>query len=411
MSVILTCLMTLCLVCILVEIFLRWDNPVRLWRDAFDEFRAMSPHAHRGWTQKRNFLFEFHHRYLSKKVVINLNTLGAHDRPPPSVSTTADCLRVVFMGGTTAAGWELRSDHTLGARLREGLEQKYSSREVELIDVSTRLYSTRQLYHHYCEEVGRYRPDMVIYYFNLNDPRRVITGHESGKSTKLSQPIVSLSPDGGLVPRMLPPVTNKNDMIFLDENDQICKIPGQLKETFWGSLTKFSHLATSIDDLIQGPVRLRKFRDRKEIKDIELWRRLPEQVTCIEQLPFQWRLVEKILGLWAKEVALHGGKFFVASTLAYYCTRDGGLYSCQPNHPWGFSFDRIPERKYLEFISKLHNFSYLDTYLEARDRGFDGEGFYVHPRYCYFNERGAKFAADGIINLLPNDSWLNGNLL
>ena len=386
---------------ILTEIVLRCINPVRLWRDAFDEAYPMESHDVRGWTSKKNFSFDFHHRYLRKRVKINLNSIGAHDRSPPEIVKTKEALRVAFLGGTTAAGWELERNQTVGAMLRENLSRKYSDRKVELIDASTRLYSTRQLYHHYCEEVRKYRPDIVIYYFNLNHPRRVITGHESGKSINLSQPIFAIGPDGQLVLRKTDPPTNKNDLIYLDETGEICRIPGTTTRTLWGAATEWSHLATLIDDLIQGPVRLRKFQDRREIKDIELWKDLPERVTHLGQLPFQWRVIEKVLGLWAKTVSEHSGKFFVASTLAYYCTREGGLFSFEPKHPWGFSFDKIPERKYLEFIAGMHEFSYLDTYSEARNRGFPGDGFYVHPRYCYFNQKGADFAAAGIANLLP----------
>ena len=180
------------------ELMLRRAGPYRLWSDAFDEASIMLPHPRRGWKQKPGHSFRFHHRYLKKPVDIALNDLGMRDGHDYEREKPAGTFRVLLMGGTTSAGWELEAHETQAAQLQQKLAQLLPDRRIEVMNGSGRLYSTGQLYNWYVEELAIYKPDLVIYYFNINHPRRTASVHESGKSPLLSQPVYRTRDDGKL---------------------------------------------------------------------------------------------------------------------------------------------------------------------------------------------------------------------
>ena len=354
--------------------------------------------------QKNNHHFLFHHRYLNKPNEIAFNELGLRDVQSYTKVKAAGVFRVAFFGGTTSAGWEMRAEESQAARLREHLQAQMPDRKFEVMNASVRLYATGQLYKFYREEIAAYQPDLVLYYFNLNHPRRTISAHESGKSPLLSQPIYQISENGAVKELPVEPAKHPNDMIYLENDGTIARIEGKTDTSLHRWLRDRSHLYTLFDDIKQGPVRLRNLKDRKEIKDIELREKKSRLTQDFAGLPYQWQIVADLLRRWSEEVIAAGGKFVVAPHLAYYNVRNGALNKDTPQHPWGFTFETIPERYYLSHISGRLNFPYLDTYALARQYEFDADDFFVHPRYGYVNAEGAEFISKLLCNeILAND--------
>lgn len=392
------------------ELALRRANPWRLWRHAFDEASAMEPHPTRGWMQRPGHRFRFHHRYLRRPVDIRFNRLGLHDATEYATDKGADVYRVALMGCTTAVGWELPVDQTLAARLRDTLQARLPGRRVEVMNAAVRLYGTGQLFDFYDQEIAAYRPDLVLYYLNLNHPRRTITAHESGKSPVLSQPVWGLDDQGELTRVAVEPATHTNDMVFLDEDGTIRRQPGRTERSVHRWLLDRSHLYTWLDDFRQGPVRLRHWRDRVEIKDMEVRSLRDGVLGHMADLPYQWRIVARLLDRWNAAVQAGGGRLVVAPHLTYYNVRGGALFKPVPQHPWGFTFDTIPERRYAGFLARHLGFAFLDTYAHARESLRDDvEHYYVHPRYTYMTAAGADFIA-GVLGdqlaaagILPTD--------
>ena len=196
-------------------------------------------------------------------------------------------------------------------------------------------------------------------------------------------------------------------MIYLDESGQIVRVPGRTDRSLHRRMRDRSHLLTALDDMMQGKVRLRNFRDRKEIKDIELQQFRPGVPKTVSDLPYQWRTVAEILQKWSETVRQNGGGFLVFSHLAYYCVREGGLFADTRKHPWGFMFDEIPERRYLPFLGKQFGFSYFDTFAHAREQRIETDRFYVHPRYTYLNSEGAAWHAGVLADAIGAGGYLD----
>jgi hypothetical protein len=266
-------------------------------------------------------------------------------------------------------------------------------RRIEVMNASARLYSTGQLYNWYIDEIAAYQPDLVVYYFNINHPRRTITFHESGKAPSLSQPVFKLTPEGEL--DMLPtePTSHSNDMIFLNEEGDCVREAGRTDRSFHRHLLNWSHIYTALDDWRQGQVELRQFKDRKEIKDIERRQFRSGSPDELSELPYQWQVVAALLKEWSTRLKALNTPFIVMSHLAYYCTRGGALFDEHADHPWGFAFEEIPERRYLSFLAERLGFTYVDSFSRARQERCETDTFYVHPRYAYLNEAGTDWHA------------------
>ncbi|MBI5571095.1 MAG: hypothetical protein HY914_14215 [Desulfomonile tiedjei] len=383
---------------LLAEAWLRRSNPYRLWSSAFDEASVTEPHPTRGWTQRRHLDFVFHHRYLPTPNRVHFNNLGMHSARNYSASKPPDTLRVQLFGCTTAAGWELPSDGTIAAQLEARLRQTLG-RPVEVMNASARNYCTAQLYHWYVEELAAYEPDLVIYHFNTNHPRRNITFHESGKSVRFHQPVYTLDPDGSLRLLRTTLPTHPNDMIFLNDRREIERIPGHTDRSFHRWLRDHLHTYCVLDDFLQGPVRLRRFRDRVEIKDIEKREFLPTSVHSLDAMPYQWRSTAAILAKWVEEVHRAGASFLIAPHLAFYHAGAGRLYSSS-DHPWGFNYEDIPERRYLPLIAETLGAFYCDTYRWAYEQRIDTTPFSIHPRYAYVTAHGAAAHAAALAEAL-----------
>lgn len=389
---------------LLAEAWLRRSNPYRLWSSAFDEASVTEPHPTRGWAQRRNLDFIFRHRYLRVPNRVHFNNLGMHDSRDYSIAKPPGTLRVQLFGCTTAAGWELPADLTISSQL-EALLRRHLNQPVEVMNASARNYCTAQLFHWFVEELAAHEPDLVVYHFNTNHPRRNITFHESGKSVRLHQPVCIPSPDGGIQHLRTDPPTHPNDMIFLNSRWEVERIPGRTDPSLHRWLLDHLHLYCALEDLLLGPVRLRRFKDRAEIKDIEKREFVPNPVRSLDAMPYQWRATAAILAKWVEAVRRAGAQFLMVPHLAFYHAGVGRLYTGS-DHPWGFDFDNIPERRYLPLIARNLDVPYFDAYAFARERQADTGGFYLHPRYAYSTAAGAKFHAQVILEALERHAMV-----
>ena len=150
-------------------------------------------------------------------------------------------------------------------------------------------------------------------------------------------------------------------------------------------LRDHSHLYCVIDEAYIGKTKLRKLNSRKEIKDIEKWSS-PIIPKSFDDLPYQWKITYHLMKNWSQKVKHQGVKFCVAFHMAYYHAGENRLL-VGSNHPWGFNFDRIPERCYMKWICKELNIPVIDTYEGAKTQEIDTRNFYIHPRYGYSNEQ------------------------
>ncbi len=210
------------------EGWLRRRNPYRLESAAFDEGVPIVSHPIRGWTGKRDFVFDYHHRHLGRSNRVTLNALGVHAGPVSEFKRRA-VPRILLLGGSEACGWEHPVEATLASSLARQLSEKFG-REVEVIDASMRHYGTRQLYHWFDETLAGLRADVVVYGFSDDHRPRNVTIHEPGKPIRLTQPIDWKRSDGAWELREKRP-RDPGDWVFLDAEGRVVFRPGRTRHT------------------------------------------------------------------------------------------------------------------------------------------------------------------------------------
>jgi hypothetical protein len=388
-----------------IEMWLRLKRPNLLWRTQFREKLAVQPHPTRGWNQKPHADFEYVHRYLSRSNRVHFNSLGMHDINEYDEEKSDNCIRIALYGDTTVAGYELPIDETIASNLRRNIEQAYPGKRIEVMNAATRNYCTAQLYQWHKEELFKFQPDIVVYLFVSNHPRRNITFHESGKSSVLTRPVLYAGDNEEFRLIHSIPDEHPNDLVVLNSKGNIEYKRGNTSNSLYTRILNRSYLLNFVEDLSMGDKRQRKYKDRTEIKDLEKKEKVQIENGEVLVLPYQWLLTQKILRQWVIEVHNSGGQFVVAPFLTAYHADRGRLYA-QDGHPLGFDFDKIPERIALPKLSEEIGFEYFDSYAQVLNNRINTSPFYIHPRYGYPTIEGARFYADFLAESLK-DKLLN----
>ncbi len=386
-------------VILLVEVLLRLQNPYRLWKDAFDESSVCEPDSQRGWKPVPGIGFDFYHRYMKGKREIRLNSLGLRSSKEYSSVKEQDTYRILIFGETTLVGWELEESQTISSMIEKNLSNEISGKKIEIIPVAARNYCLGQLFLWYKTVFHKFDYDLLIYYFNVNNPRRTITFHESGKPILFTKPVFLWSEAEGLRLCGSPQTKHPNDMIYLGPNDNTIIERGRTARTLHMWLRDCIHVYCALVDCFQGATRLRKFNDRTEIKDIEKSTKTKSHGDKI--LPYQWETCMHILREWSKLVSKKSSPMIIIPHMAYYNAGNNWLLT-ENKHPLGFKYNEIPCRRYLKYITKKINVEYFDTYQYAYENRVDTRKFYVHPRYAYYNPIGAEFQSKYISKMISS---------
>ena len=111
---------------------------------------------------------------FENQVEINAQGLRGPEVGPPS----AQRYRILFLGDSVVAGFEVAEHETVVARVEARLDAVFDF-DVEAINGGVRGYGTDQSYLYY-QRVGRHlEPDLVIFHHSYNDPRNNMTLHKS----------------------------------------------------------------------------------------------------------------------------------------------------------------------------------------------------------------------------------------
>lgn len=380
---------------LLFELLLRFLNPYRLFIDKFDESEYCDQDSLLGWKPSPNVHFIYFHKYLKRrKVRVVQNSLGLPTsseysrKKPPNVD-----FRILYFGETTSIGWELSEDKRIYSLLEKKLNAEFKS-NIEVIPIMARNYCSSQLYTWFMSVFKFYEYDLIVYNFNENNPRRSVTFHESGKPLSLSQPLILFESDK---PKYIqsPTITNNNDMAYLDANLSPVFLPGCTDRSFLAFLRNNFHIYQFLEDQFLGKLRLRRFKDRNEIKDIEKWNN-PSST----DYPYQWKIFKDTLSSFARNKSKNV-RFMIVPNLQYYHAGNNWLQSSTV-HPWGFNYSEIPSRLYLSQIAEKLDIEFCDIYKYAFENKIDTSSFYIHPRYAYYSAAGSNFHSDFIVNSIKN---------
>lgn len=379
-----TALISLPLSYILVmEIYLRVKKKT-LKVFEFDNTLAWDRSNTRGWKNKSDHSFIYKHKYLAHQNKVHFTKAGFRGQKEPSKTRTGDAVRIILCGGTTSVGYELDDNELISTQIENKI--KDAGFNVEVYNASCRNYSTDQLYTWYKEELCDYKPDLVIYYFNNNHPRRNTSIYEA--RWPMTKPIYITNSGENLVLRRFDrKINSTDDWYVLDENNEPKYIEAKKswKNRIYRILDEYSMIYTYERD-IGHPDWLKlksKIRFGTDFEQTSKGNDREEKNVC--NLPYYWETTAKLIFEWNKLCRNNHSLFMICENLIYYNLGDKGNYSYKnPQfHPLGYKLKDIPSRKYLALIAEQCGCFYCDNHELAAERGIECEGLFLHPDYAY----------------------------
>jgi lysophospholipase L1-like esterase len=150
-------------------IYEMYSKPSLFWRHDALLGWSHEPNASDRYVGPRPWPVEF-------QAEVRINSLGL--RGPEVPPRAADELRVLFLGDSMVAGFEVEYDETFVAQLAQLLSQRLG-RPVRTINAGVRGYGTDQYYLYYGERGREFGADVVVVFHSGNDPTDNTTLHET----------------------------------------------------------------------------------------------------------------------------------------------------------------------------------------------------------------------------------------
>ena len=124
------------------------------------------PEAELGWRNRERWSGTFH--FEGRSIPIHTNELGMRGRRAvaPKAGTS---FRILLLGDSTTAGFEVHEGETFAALLKQGLQARRPDVTVEVLNMGTRGWATDQS-ERFLRKLGpTLQPDVVVYTFCSND--------------------------------------------------------------------------------------------------------------------------------------------------------------------------------------------------------------------------------------------------
>jgi lysophospholipase L1-like esterase len=167
-------------------IYETYSKPSLLWQHDALLGWAHEPGANDRYVGPRPWPVEF-------EASVSINALGL--RGPEIPAQKGDELRVLFLGDSMVAGFEVENDQTFVARLGPELTRRLG-RSVRTINAGVRGYGTDQYYLYFLERGRALAPDAVVVFHSGNDPADNATLHETRRP--FGKGALAPAPDGSL---------------------------------------------------------------------------------------------------------------------------------------------------------------------------------------------------------------------
>jgi hypothetical protein len=144
-----------------------YSHPEILWRD--DDLLGWShqPGTRATYVGPRPWPVEF-------EGSVEINSLGL--RGPELGERPPNALRVMLLGDSMVAGFEVPYEATFGALLERKLRAEFDF-PIEVVNAAVRGYGTDQSYLYFKERGHRLAPDLVVFLHGGNDPADNVTLH------------------------------------------------------------------------------------------------------------------------------------------------------------------------------------------------------------------------------------------
>lgn len=356
--------------------------PKLLVKNEFNDKIICEKDLQLGWKQRKNIKFNFFHRYMPMKISKNkLNNFGSLDIK--DYKRRKKIFRVVIFGDTYFCGFDFGYDNSFQKILNDYGKKK----NIEFIFCFQKNYSTIHMYRFYKKYIKKLKPDLILYIFNSNHPRRNITIHESFKNTIFTQSPYNFKT---LKISKPPRISNKFDLAYLNHNNDIIFKKYKTKFNFRRFLYNNFYIYSKLDDyFVSGG--LRNFNDIGDIRKIE-----KEYKINLNDYPYHWEVFKNIILKWRKEASANKSKFIICRNLVSYHYSYSFNYNKKSlSHDAGYKLSELPEIKYLEDIKKKYHinlFNFKNT-LPKKE-------IFIHKRYGYYNNEGILFFSKLLIKIL-----------
>jgi lysophospholipase L1-like esterase len=219
-----------------------YSKPSLFWQ--YDALLGWShePHARGRFVGPRPWPVEF-------DVPIEINSLGL--RGPELPPRRDGELRVLFLGDSMVAGFEVAQPDTFVARLADELSGRLG-RRVVTINAGVRGYGSDQYLLYYQERGRLLEPDVVVIFHSANDPLDNSTLHETrrpfGKPALVPGAGGRLAPVGLPVPRYpeCEEVSLSSDFVVVKREDMAFRLVCELQMALLDHSALFSYLTITI---------------------------------------------------------------------------------------------------------------------------------------------------------------------
>jgi lysophospholipase L1-like esterase len=124
---------------------------------------------------------------------VEINSAGL--RGPEVAPLLPDGVRILFLGDSRLAAFEVEYEQTFAARIEEELARSLAA-PVQVLNAGVRGYGTDQSYLYFRERGSKWEPDAVVLAYSANDPRNNITLHRMRRP--FGKAAFVLAPDGSL---------------------------------------------------------------------------------------------------------------------------------------------------------------------------------------------------------------------
>lgn len=192
-----------------------YSKPSIFWR--YDELLGWShvPGAEDVYVGPRPWPVEF-------RSPVKINSIGL--RGPEIADLPPDGYRILLLGDSLVAGFEVAYDKTFGALLEKKLNEEFDF-PIQVVNTGVRGYGTDQEYLWYQERGRLLRPDLVVAFMSLNDAEDNVTLHRMRRP--FGKAAFSVHEDGSLELRGHPiPVYPACAEVTLDSRFEPARIDG-----------------------------------------------------------------------------------------------------------------------------------------------------------------------------------------
>lgn len=144
-----------------------YSKPELLWQHDYTLGWSHEPDSVANYVGPRPWPVEFDSR-------VEINSLGLNGPLPADLPE--DGIRILFLGDSMVAGFEVQYEETFCALIAKLLSEKLG-RRVEVVNAGVRGYGTDQAYLYFRERGKTLRPDLVLHWLSENDLLDDITIH------------------------------------------------------------------------------------------------------------------------------------------------------------------------------------------------------------------------------------------